>query len=185
MTSEVSPIVTGALVEETQPTEDLYDADQVGASSDRQTLRLWKATEAQRIAKDRIDAQMKLLERYMARGASFVGWGLTATIGLSAVWRLHSPPAYLWIPATLTAAASFSAALLLWPRRWQISGDLPSYLDSLQYETELELRETLAQRDEQGIKLNDIRLGWASVFMKLTLGLMAAAALSVAVIFLS
>lgn len=185
MTTEVSIIVTEPPKEETPAVDDLYDADQVGASLDRDTLRLWIATEAQRVAKDRIDAQMKLLERYMARGASFVGWGLTATIGLSAVWRLHSHPPYLWIPATLTAAASFSAALLLWPRQWQISGDLPSYLGSLRFETELELRETLAQRDEQGIELNDTRLGWASVFMKFTLGFMAAAALSVAVIFLS
>ena len=122
-------------------------------------LRLWLAREAQRQAEKRIASQVDIWGKFVTRATSCIGWAVTLTSAFTAISTQYQYR-FLAIPAMLAGISAICAALVLWPRKWKIPGDMPLYVMDMMDDptvpltTELEATEALALRVEDGITAN-------------------------------
>lgn len=122
-------------------------------------LRLWLAQEAQRQADKRLASQMDIWNKFVTRATSCIGWAITLASAFAAISTQYQYK-FLAFCAFMASGSAVLAAIILWPRPWNIPGDMPSYVMDMEtdpdqpYGTELEAIEALVLRAEGGIKQN-------------------------------
>lgn len=144
-------------------------------------LTLWCAKEALRQGELRIASQQTAYANFMARANACIGWSVTLTAAFCAG---STQPNMHWFifPALFTTGAAFLSAAVFCSRKMGVPGDIPDYIMNTEYQTELEVTQTLAMRCQRDINFNNSVIKELKEYMDMAFILLAISTLTAAIL---
>jgi hypothetical protein len=162
---------------ETPPAPDESPIE-FGASRSEGNLRYWLAKEAVSKGELFLGSQISALARLMASATSILGWSVTISLALTGliasslvsrvpptgvISRVVGPAAAAEV---LLILAAVLCVCVLWPGTWRPPGHHPARVLNAQYDTELEVLESMAEGYAEAVEQNTTGLARLEMLLR-------------------